>query len=238
LTTGSMVSNVTGMPSKKKSKPETLVAESVEFDEEEIEVEEDPHRAVPANRVKAAKLRARIRTGRTLSPEEAAWLADYEAAREDRAEARSPLGASRGRKTTFTEEEHEALGVGGGAAAEAAAAGAMVREEGRRLDSLVAVGITALKEACEIQKGMVKMLLERNRDLESAHVQMMLAAGKLHVRAVENEAELVRMRTLADLENDEEKPDPISELASQILPVIIEKLGGGNLPGPEEPPTK
>jgi hypothetical protein len=216
------------MPTKKKT-PETLTAEPILDDE--IEGAEP---AKPADRVRAAKLRAKLRGGLVLNAIDAAWLADYESTRESRADVRASVGASRARRTTFTEEEQEAIGEGDAGAA-AAAAGFMVREEGRRLDSLVSVGITALKEACEIQKGMVKLLLERNRDLESAHVSMMLASGKQYVRGVEAEAEITRMKVLAGHEEEEEKQDPISELAAQLFPLLMAKLGG-DVPGPEASP--
>ena len=88
-------------------------------------------------------MRLALKHGQMLTPEEAAWLADYDNARQVAADARegSSVGASRAHKVSFTEETREAVGEGSSAVAEVAAAGAMVREEGRRYDSLIAVGI-------------------------------------------------------------------------------------------------
>jgi hypothetical protein len=197
-----------------------------ERERETIQAEpvDDPTSPNPGNRVRAATLRARQRAGGFLAPEDAAWLADYEEARSRTRDKRDDsLGASRARKVSYTEEEQEAVGSGSSAVAEVAAAGAMVREEGRRYDSLISVGITALRTACDMQSKMVEALLERNRDLESAHVSMMQASGKQYIRSVEAEAELVKIKQ--EMGGDEKK-DAIAEMAEQLLPFILAKMGG------------
>jgi hypothetical protein len=193
-----------------------------ERDEVEVLERREPFTATAANRARASKLRGIARAGGSLSPEDAAWLADYDEARGVTADERQAFGASKARKVSYVEEEQEAVGTGG-AAAEMAAAGAMVREEGRRYDSLISVGITALRYANDLQTKMVEQLLERNRNLEEAHVQMMQAAGKQHIRSIEAEAELVRLRTMME---DPEKKDEIAQLAEQFMPFIMAKLGG------------
>lgn len=198
----------------------------------EAEVIDEPFAPSAANRVRASKLRAMVKAGGILSPEDAAWLADYDEARGRKADERA-FGASRGKRTTFTEEEHEAVGEGS-AAAEMAAAGAMVREEGRRYDSLISVGITALRHANDMQARMNESMLKRAANLEDAHVEMMRVMTKMWVRNAELEAELVRKTHELEPPADEKK-DAITEMAEQMMPFIIaqvtEKLGGGGTGG-------
>jgi len=199
---------------------------------EVVNTSQDRFAPTASNRARASQLRAKARAGAFLSPEDAAWLADYDEARGEKADQKQAFGASKARRVSYTEEEQEAVGSGS-AAAEMAAAGAMAREEGRRYDSLISVGIMALRAANDMQAKMVEALLERNRNLEEAHVSMMQASGKQYIRSVEAEAELVRLK--AAMGEGEEKKDEISQLAEQflpyIMPLITQKMGGGGNPG-------
>jgi hypothetical protein len=179
----------------------------------------------PAQRVRASKLRGRAKAGLPLSPEEAAELHDYES---DRAEAK---GASQSRRVSYTEEESAAIGTGS-AAAEAAAAGAMVREEGRRLDSVLTVGITALRTACDQYAKMVETMSRRTEKFEETLVKMMTAQTNLIDRVRESEleridAEINAAAIAAEAEQAGEKGgDAISKMVEELLPVFLAKLGG------------
>lgn len=190
----------------------------------------EPFSPTPSNRVRASQLRAKAKAGAMLSPEDAAWLADYDQARARTADARDSkenLGASKGRKISYTEEEQESVGVGDSMVAQTAAAGAMVREEGRRLDSLVTVGIAALRESVEVYKTIsttvLTQILDRNKNLEEAHVDMMRAMSKQYLARVEAEGEIARLEKET---GGEEKKDGIAELAEQLMPFFLQAMGG------------
>lgn len=181
-----------------------------------------PFAPTPANRARASQLRAAIRRGAIPTAADAAWLADYDAERDRVAEGRGSRGASRGRRVSYTEEETEAVGEGSSAVAEMAAAAATSREEGRRLDSLITVGITALREAADMYKSMTSALLERNRDLEAAHVSMVRASSREYLARIEAEGEIARLEKEADPDG---KKDGIERLAEQLLPFLMPALG-------------
>jgi hypothetical protein len=174
-----------------------------------------------SERVKASKLRARVRAGFPLSPEEAAELHDYESAR-----AATARGASASRKVQYTEEESAAIGEGS-AAAEAAAAGAMVRAEGQRLDSVLALSITALRTACDQYAGMVQALIKRTENFESAQVRMMNAQTDLIHRVRNAELDRIDAEIAArEAESEEKGGDTISKMAEQLLPMLMPQIMG------------
>lgn len=125
-------------------------------------------------RQRAYRLRAHLRRGDTLEPEDAAWLGDYE-----KAASNGSFGASASERTVHVEERQMAVGAGSEAAAIAATA-SLAREEGRRLDYLTKAGIDALvaaaaqsREAAALYGLMVKDLLSRTRALEEVHLAML-----------------------------------------------------------------
>ena len=195
---------------------------------EATEVFENPFAATPSNRARAHRLRLQMRANMgVLDEADATWLAGYE---EERAAASDgmPRGASRGRRVSYTEEEHEAAGEGDSAAA-AAAAGAMVREDGRRLDSMLGVSMTAMQKAFEMSMRMCQMMACRNRELEEAHVSMMEAYRSHFLGRVEAEAELeVIKRTV-----EEGDKDGLEKVAEMLLPYILPSLTAS----PSEPAT-
>lgn len=181
----------------------------------------------PSNRVRASQLRAKIRLGAILSPEDTAWLADYDNDRAKTADSKAAasIGASRARKVSYTEEEAESMGTG--AAAETAAAAAMSREEGRRYDSLISVGITALRQAVDTYAKMCNHMMDRNAQLETSHVAMMDAIRENYLARVSAEGETERaLKAAEDAETAGEK-DGIGQLAEQLLPHLLQSLGGG-----------
>lgn len=118
-----------------------------------------------------------MRGGITLLPSEEDWLRAYEAAK--RAAGAPDVGASASEKIVHVEERHAAMGTGE-AAAHAAAAGAMIREEGKRLDVLIAqataamsAGMTSMQRACELHQAMAEnMLADRMQDREEMRTLM------------------------------------------------------------------
>jgi hypothetical protein len=157
-----------------------------------------------------------------LPAEDAAWLADYE---EERGRVQD-RGASRSHKVAYTEESAEAVGTG--PAAEMAAAGMMSREEGRRYDSLIAVGITALRTATDTYEKMCGQLLQRNQQLEEAHVEMMRAYRMTVLARVKSDAEAEAGKIIREAEEKAEATaedaDPITKLAGELLPSLLPLL--------------
>lgn len=184
-----------------------------------IQAEPKPFAPTPSNRVRASSLRARLKAGGFLTPEDAAWLSDYEEARaRDRDLRNGVVGASRSHKVEYSEETAESVGTG--AAAEVAAAAAMSREEGRRYDSLLSVGITALRTAVDTYSKMCNHMLERNRELERSHVQMMDAIREHTIARIDAEAEVAQLAKEAEAGGS----DGIGKLAEQLLPYLLPSL--------------
>jgi len=166
----------------------------------------------PPERARAYRLRAKLRHGDALEPEDAAWLSDYEKTRDE--------GASASEKITHTEERRIATGTG--AAAETAAAAAFEREAGRREDSLAKIGIEALREACVAYRDMMKELRVRNRDLEEVHLAMLDAVREqYHART---QAEIDKMQAEAAAE---EQQDPLTKMAADAGGAILKHMAGG-----------
>lgn len=120
-----------------------------------------------------------------VSPEEAAWLAAYEAGRDG---AGRDVGASSRRVVHV--EEHQAVGTGG--AAEVAAAAAMAREEGRRLDHILDRSITMLTRAIEAYERMTASLLKERQSDAETHRALLDSLRTHFLARAEAEAELVR----------------------------------------------
>lgn len=139
----------------------------------------------PGHRTKASKIRTRIRAGAQVTPEEAAWLADYEE------EQRRPkdVGGSRSERIINIEERSEAVGTG--AAAEVAAAAAMTREEGRRLDYLLQGSVNALMKAVETYKSVTETLLERTLAMEEVHMGMLGTIREQYIARTQAEVDAI-----------------------------------------------
>lgn len=176
-----------------------------------------------SERVKASKIRAQIKTGQQINSDDAAWFADYVQAREDTAKAR---GASQSRKVTYSEEEASAVGEGDGVAA-AAAAGAMVKEEGQRLDSIISLSMASMKEANELLMTMTRSMMKRTEHFEITLVNMMNAQANLVTAHRENALRAVDAEIRAMEAEKGAGEDGLSKLATELLPLLIEQMGGG-----------
>ena len=80
---------------------------------------------------------------------------------------------------------------------------------------------------------MCETMLERNRDLETAHVQMMTVYRQNFLARVEAEGDVAQL----EREAAEGDGDGINKLVTDLLPLVLEKLGGGSA-GDALPPPK
>lgn len=169
----------------------------------------------PNARVRASRIRGRVNRN-AASPEEIAWLQDYDAAREP--ESR---GASAHRKESYTVEESAAAGTGD-AAAVAAANAAWAREEGRQETSLADRGMAALERAFARQERMVEFMMARMQVIEESHLETLALNRQLYQE--HTQAEIALMRKEAE---EEGKGDQISAMAAELLPLMMKQLQKG-----------
>jgi len=155
-----------------------------------------------------------------VSPEDAAWLADYENRTAANKAGDMGASASRSRKVSYTEEEQEAAAVGYGSAAEMAAGAAMVREEGRRIDNIVDRGINALVRAVETYDKMVAHLLKERQTDAALHRTLLESVRQHYIARTEAEAELIRNEADQAAGTDDAKA-----LEHEALRLFIEKMG-------------
>jgi len=164
----------------------------------------------PAARQRAYRIRRKITAGKPVEPEDAAWLHDYE-----RAQSK---GASASRRVSYTEEEHAAVGTG--SAAEVAASAAMVREEGRREDSLADKGMEAMERANDRLEKLVDFMMGRMQVLEDSHLDMWAKHRESRMREVDAEVALLEAQAAA-----EGKDDDLAKTAAELLPMLLKQLG-------------
>lgn len=182
-----------------------------------------------ADRQKATKLRVRAKAG-VITAVESAWLREYDRARDDSKKLpESPRdtgrSASATKRISYTEEETAAAAEGTGTAAEVAAAGMVVREEGRRLDSIIDRGINALVEANKMHQAMNAALLAE-RQADAVIQRQLLESVRTHFLArTEAEAELERRGQV-----DVDDVDDIGKLAGQLLPHLLGAMSGAKKP--------
>jgi hypothetical protein len=211
------------MPKKRSSEDpqQTIEAE---------EIHPDAFASTPANRARAHKLRLKMRANGCLDEADSTWLAGYEEARAEVSEGmRAPRGASRARRVSYTEEEEEAASEGDTSGATYLAAGEIARQEGRRLDSMIGVSITAMARVSEMYEKMMGHLITRNHQLENAHIGMMNAYREHFLGRVEAEAELEVLKRAEDGDKD-----ALTSLAEQLLPVLLQQMPGA---GPDDEPA-
>lgn len=169
----------------------------------------------PSDRVKATKLRTKIRVGHELAPADAEWLNNYETERD--AVKEQSKGASRAHKVSYTEESAEAVGTG--SAAEVAALAAVAREEGRQLDKVVSVALNALTAACDLHRKMSEALLARAVEDGKTMRELMISVRTHYLDAAELEADAIR-------KSAEEKDDNSSDnMVNALLPLLAAKMG-------------
>jgi hypothetical protein len=169
----------------------------------------------PSSRARASYIRKKVKAG-TAKPEEIAWLGEFEGKKSE-----GSRGASAHRKVTFTEEESAAMGEGDATVAQVAAAAAMVREEGRREDSLADKGMAAFERANAWLEKLVGFAMARMQVLEDAHLEMWAKHRDSRIREVDAEIELMK----AEAANEaDDKPDQITAMAQELLPELLKQM--------------
>jgi hypothetical protein len=184
----------------------------------------------PSERTRAAKLRLALKAGRVLALDDVAWLEQYEQGQQAHAEA---IGASQSRRIEYSEEETQAIGTGDAAIA-AAGMAAATREEGRRLDSMLAVSMSAMSRAFDMSLRMCDLMANRNEKLEGAHVRMMEAMRGHYLARVEAEGEAEKLARQIEAEGEDGGKDSIGKLAEQLLPYILPGLENAGLEIPKK----
>ncbi len=165
-------------------------------------------------RARALRIRTKANAGLPISPEDTAWLIEY-----DERTAGAAFGASKSksRKLVHIEEEEEAAAVGTGTQAAAmAAAGVMVREEGRRIDNIVDRGINALVEAVKTYKEMTLQLLNERKQDAVVQRALVEAVRDNYVKRAEAEAELIHQEA-AHVADQADGDNPLEKEALQAL---------------------
>lgn len=191
-----------------------------------------------ADRSKAYRLRMALKAGQPIDNDDDAWLDDYT--------AKANAGTSPNRATKSSRvmhfEETDACAEGESAST-ALAAGWQAREEGRRYDALLNVGISAMKDACLMYHQMCKDLLARTAQLEKAQLDLTTSLSEQFLARTKAEGDsLLAMRkadmdsqdykhALASLGKDEESEDnPAVKMFEQAL---MAKIAGGVMAGPK-----
>jgi hypothetical protein len=189
----------------------------------------------PGNRTKAARIRRKVAAGDQATPEEIAWLDEYEQAQ--RKTGSSSRAASRSSKLVHIEESNESAAEshGEGTTAYVAASAAMVREEGRRLDFLASAGLNAMNMAFGRVLEMNKQLLERNEALETAHVDLMNAVTKGHLDLTAAEIENMRTQHEAEQAGDQ---GGVNGMVQQLLPALLQEMTARLGPRANQTPKK
>lgn len=171
-----------------------------------------------ADRTRAYRIRAKVKQQQEVSPEEAAWLSDYEAAQSK--------GASASRRVSYTEEEHAAVGTG--SAAEVAASAALAREEGRRIDYLASTGIRAMEAAFGMLHKVSELMMGRMQQMEDVHLGMLDAVRTHYLERTKAEAEAIRK------EAEEGQQGGMEQMAMAML---LQRLGVPVAPVSPQLPT-
>jgi hypothetical protein len=181
-----------------------------------------------------------------LQPVDRLWLEEYEEkdrTRRPHAAAATDVGASRKSRTISLDIDEHAEAVGTGSAAVTAASAALVvKEEGRRLDSLLMNAIDAMKLSADINRqtalmlredygALFQLITERTQVLEATHIEMLQTVRAHFLHATQIEGELM---------NKESEGDPSTAM---LYAMIAKHLGievpAGKLPamGKRPPPN-
>jgi len=176
----------------------------------------------PADRTRAYRIRRALKKDPDEVPQEdKEWINAYEAAQVSK-------GASRSHRVSYTEESAEAAGTGDAAAyAAAMAAPQLAKEEGRRIDNLIAAVIQATVAANKNTQAAYdqilrsnQQLLERNAQLETVHLGMLEAIRTGHIERTKAEAELI----MKEAESAGEDNDVASGVIAQLMPVVLAEI--------------
>jgi hypothetical protein len=174
------------------------------------------------------RLRAKVRVHAPVSPEDAAWLGDYEREGADRRGESSGTSRAASRKVSYTEEETAAEAYGTGSAAAVAAAAALSREEGRRLDSIIDRGISALQRACDAWEKMTGALLKERQADAQTH-RALLESLRSHFLA-RSEAEGALIKAEAEQAAAASNENSIEDMATKALLDRLMKSAGASEP--------
>lgn len=183
--------------------------------------------AIPdSDRARAQRLRTRLQAGLEIDADDAAWVEAYDA----RPGKRGPqFAASRKTRLVHHVEESDESVVAGQSAASWAASAAFAREDGRRLDSIVDRGITALCRAVDTYEKMTLALL-RERQADAVLHRALLESVRTHyLERTEAEAALIRA------ESAPAEPDETSGVESAIVQALIKNGFGGDKPQRKPP---
>lgn len=174
------------------------------------------------DRARAVRLRGRVKVKAPLTPEEAAWLEDYERQRDA---VRQSRGGSRSHKVSYTEESAEAVGTG--SAAEVAAAAAMSREEGRRYDHLLNGVIRGMESAVMMFEKLSALCMTRMTEDARTIRELTRSDRENYLDKTELEAEAIRR-------DAEGGGDAVSKLAEQLLPQLLPMLMNAGMNTPKK----
>ena len=178
---------------------------------------------------KAFRLRKLRSAGKVLKPIDALWLSDFEEEQQrdpNRRNKTKSYGASAsGKRVRLEIDEHaEAVGTGT-AASEAATAALMVKEEGRRLDSLTVNAVSALQAAVATYKEICLSLKDRQEIIEKTHVEMLLAWRSEFLARTEIEGELREKDNTGD---EKEMQSIVLAMVAQKMGIDLSGLAGGS----------
>lgn len=152
----------------------------------------------PADRSRAYRLRTAIKNGQEIDDDDDEWLNDYTAKAR---EATQPSRAAKASKVMHY-EEHAAEATGDGAAT-ALAAGSWAREEGRRIDSLIAVGLGAMQNACNIYHQICVDLMNRTAMSEKAQLDLTLSIREHYLARTQAETDAMIAQRQAAFDRQE-----------------------------------
>jgi hypothetical protein len=176
-----------------------------------------------ASRTKASKLRKALKAGATVSEVDQLWLADYDEKTGASGNAGSYGRSASSKKVKRTEEIEEKTAAEGTGTAAAHAAGMvlMTREEGRQLDSILKIGIEALKSAVDTYaKATEDMRKDRIEDRKATR-ELMQSVRDAYVGQAQAEADLVEAQAERVAE-EKTKDDPTQAI---VLSLIAKQLG-------------
>lgn len=179
-----------------------------------------------ADRVRASKIRARIKEGDELPDDDQAWFDNYEQAKRghkskaeifDRPDP--TVDASASERITYTEERSAAQGNH----VHPAAYEGMVRAEGLRADTLLRIVADALVRVNDQYASMNAHLLQRTTAIEEAHVAMLHEVREHFLARVNAEAEVTRMQIAQAAAGDGEEGSELAQLLAYVMQAKAQK---------------
>ena len=181
----------------------------------------------PADRVRASKIRARLKEDDDEVPDDdRAWFDNYEQAKRghktkaeifDRPDP--TIDASASERITYTEERSAAQGNH----VHPAAYEGMVRAEGLRADTLLRIVADALVRVNDQYANMNAHLLARTTAIEEAHVAMLESVREHFIARTEAEAENIRMRHMIESSNGEGEGSELGQLLAYVMEAKAQK---------------